>query len=260
MVKNKITITDESIDIKDKTCASVSNDLIKNLSLDILNDSDLEFEYNIKESIKINIIINIKENVKCQIVDKKRGASFKVKYNYNVGQNSSLTINTLNDVQNIREHSTTNLNGENSSIKYILKTVCTQKENYDIIINHNYKNTSSLLMTNGLNIENGSLFINATGYIPKKASDATLVQDNRIINLTDNTCNINPVLLIDEVNVSASHSAHISAFNPDDLFYLESRGIPEKEATKLLIKDFLSSKLDLVDKSYIEEICEKYWR
>ena len=258
---NKIIITDDNIKTKSKDILvqKDDNNIIKNISLEILNDSDLEFEYNIKKNIKINILINVKDNIKCSIIDKKIGNSIKVKYNYNIGENSSLIINKINDIDNIKEYDLVNLNGVNSSIKYILKTVCKNKENYDIIINHNNKNTNSELITNGLNINDGSLIINATGYIPKGSSSSDLMQDNKIINLTNNICNINPVLLIDEVDVNANHSAHISNFNLDDLFYLESRGISEKDATTLLIKGFLNSKLELIDNKYIDEICEKYW-
>lgn len=259
---NKIIITDDNIETKGKDILLQvdDNNIIKNVSLDILNDSDLEFEYNIKESIKINILINISNNIKCNIIDKKIGNSIKVKYNYNIGENSNLNINIINDVDNIREYDLVNLNGENSSIKYILKTICKNKENYDIIINHYQKNTSSELITNGININEGSLSINATGYVPKGSCDSNIVQNNKIINLTNNMCNINPVLLIDEVSVSANHSAHISNFDPNDLFYLESRGISEKDSTTLLIKGFLNSNLELIDSKYTNKICEKYWR
>lgn len=259
---NKLIITDDNIQnkCKDIQVRIDDNGIIKNISIDILNNSNIEFEYNIKKNIKVNININVKDNVSCTLISKKQGNIFKVKYNYNLGYNSNLIINKINNCIKVNEYDLVNLDGENSSIKYILKTICENEEHYDIVVNHNVKNTKSDITTNGINIKDGHLYINATGYVPKESTNAELSQNNKIINFTNNICRINPNLLIDEVDVSANHSAHISNFNADDLFYLQSRGISKEESNKLLIKGFLNSKLELSEIDYIDKLIQKYWR
>ena len=86
-------------------------------------------------------------------------------------------------------------------------------------------------------------------------------QNNRIINLSDKKSEIRPNLYIEEYDVSASHSAFIGRFKEEELFYLMSRGIPELEASRLLLKGFLLS--DISDKKMrkkIEQSTKNEWR
>jgi Fe-S cluster assembly scaffold protein SufB len=48
-----------------------------------------------------------------------------------------------------------------------------------------------------------------------------------------------PKLKIETDDVKAGHSAAVSRLSPDDLFYFASRGIPEKEARRMLVEGFL---------------------
>ena len=62
-MNNKIIITDNNIDINIDESITFNNlsekdSLITKISLDILNDSLLEIEYNIEENKKINVVIN----------------------------------------------------------------------------------------------------------------------------------------------------------------------------------------------------------
>ena len=50
----------------------------------------------------------------------------------------------------------------------------------------------------------------------------------------------NPILLIDEDDVTAGHAASVGRVDPIQLFYLMSRGISQKEAERLVIHGFLA--------------------
>ena len=265
LMKNKITITDDniifdgngSIIFKD---LSEENNLVNRLSLDVLSDSLLEIEYNIEENKKLNILINIQDNVNFTLIDKKIGNDYKVKYDYRLGKNSHVVVNKINDTHIIKENETFNLDGENSKLNYVLKTICNSKELYNIIVNHNAKKTTSKVVTNGINIDSGHLVFNVTGFVPKGCKEANVMQDNRIINLTNHKCQINPNLFIDEENVIANHAAHISTFDKNDLFYIQSRGINRNDAIKLLVKGFMNKELNSNYEEYIDSLVKKYWR
>ena len=49
----------------------------------------------------------------------------------------------------------------------------------------------------------------------------------------------NPILLIDEDDVTAGHAASVGRVDDLQLFYLMSRGIQRKEAERLVIHGFL---------------------
>lgn len=261
---NRISIHDLNIDVNiDDSIIfkdlSDENSFIKRYSLDILNDSLLEFEYNIEENIKVNVIINVHDDVVFTLLEKKNGNEYKIKYDYKLGKNSNVSINKLNDINKIKESNVFNLNGENSKLEFILKTISKNHEIYDIIVNHNSKRTTSKVMNNGINIDSGHLTFNVNGFVPNGCIETDVMQDNHIINLTNHKCQINPNLFIDEENVSANHSAHICDFNKEDLFYIQSRGINKNEATKLLVKGFMNKDLNDYYKEIIDDLVNKYW-
>ncbi len=50
----------------------------------------------------------------------------------------------------------------------------------------------------------------------------------------------NPILLIEEDDVTAGHAASVGRVDPEQLFYLMSRGISQEEAERLVIHGFLA--------------------
>ncbi|WP_223127949.1 Fe-S cluster assembly protein SufD [Pasteuria penetrans] len=57
----------------------------------------------------------------------------------------------------------------------------------------------------------------------------------------------NPILLIDENDVLAGHAASVGKVDPMHLYYLKSRGIPQREAERLLIQGFLTGLFSEID-------------
>ena len=125
---------------------------------------------------------------------------------------------------------------------------------------HNMKNTISNIKNNLVNVS-GTSSIQISSSVDKNITDCTCNQFNRIINLTNNKCEIRPILYIDNDLVDANHSALIGDFEEDEIFYLESRGIDKSNAYNLLIKGFLNSGLDDEDlKKKIEDDLNTYRR
>ena len=152
------------------------------------------------------------------------------------------------------------MNGENAYFRRVFKTISSSDEKYDMLIYHNAKNSKSDLLNHGVNILNGNLTFNVSTFVPENISGCYANQGNRIINLTNNKCKISPNMYIDCFDVIANHSAFIGTFKDNELFYLQSRGIPRDEATKLLIKGFLTSELSEEQKEKYKDILNKYWR
>ena len=51
----------------------------------------------------------------------------------------------------------------------------------------------------------------------------------------------NPILLIDENDVTAGHAASIGQVDPEDMYYLMSRGLDKAMAERLVVRGFLGS-------------------
>lgn len=252
---NKIILdNDINYELDNNIKYDFKDELIKKLNIKVLKDTTLEIYFNSQE-IKLDIQIEVEENVKLQLVEIKKNMKSKIQNKYILNSNSNIEIIKINDVSTINEKNIINLNGENANVNLILKTVCKDIEKYDFLINHNAKKTISNVTTNGLNID-GNLYFTITTYIPSGNKDCICNQQNRIINLTEKECVIKPNLLIEEVDVVASHSALIGSFKNDEIFYMQRLGIDKSTASKLLIEGFLKNKIS--DKLAIN--FEKYWR
>ena len=51
----------------------------------------------------------------------------------------------------------------------------------------------------------------------------------------------NPILLIDENDVTAGHAASVGRVDPEEMYYLMSRGLRKQDAERLVIRGFLGS-------------------
>lgn len=242
---NRISVKDNIISLDD--CQDIfadGNNIVVNDNTELIITNS-----NLTCRMELNIIIEEDKNVKINIVNK--GNDYNIKYNYTLNKNSNLEINKFNYVNDIKEDININLNGEKAYIDYNFKTISNGTENYNMNIYHNYKNTNSNITNNGVNNKGFINFI-VSCYIKQGIKGCVSNQNNRIINLCDNTCMIRPNLFIDEFDVIANHSALIGTFSKDEIFYLESRGISYNDSIKLLTKGFLLSKID--NKEVYEEI------
>lgn len=260
---NKIIVSNDIVEyhtnkslIIDKHDSQNIFDVTK-IKIDVLKDTDLTIEYNSIEKSKIDVEINVNSNINFKLFELKEGNEIKVQYKYNVDEYSNVLVNKFYDVTALKELDIIYLNGENAEINYNFNTICKDKQNVDVIVYHNNKNTISTINNKAVSILNGSMTFNITGSVYNNITDCIINQNSRIINLNDKKCTINPILLIDENDVEANHSALIGKFSDTELFYLMSRGIDYKNALNLLTKGFLH--LDVNSKK-IDKIIDKYWR
>ena len=231
--------------------------LVDLLKIKIKENTDLELE--IDSNSKLDVFINVLDGVAVNIYEYITSSSLKIQYKYYLEKNSNVEVKKINNTEAIKEYDVVNLNGENAKFRRVLKTVSNSDEKYDMLVYHNAKNTSSDLINHGVNIQEGNLTFNVSTFVPEEISGCFANQSNRIINLTDNKCKISPNMYIDCFDVIANHSAFIGTFKEEELFYLQSRGIPFKEASELLIKGFLMSELENEQKENYEKIINQYW-
>ena len=220
------------------------NKIILDKDLLILKDNESK-EIDIKENIEIKAILINEDDCTS-------------KYIFNINDNSNLIINILDASKNIQRNITINLNGNNSNVELNLSSISLGNNEYEINVFHNNKNTHSETNLHGLTIDNNKITFKNNGSIKKGSIKSILNQDNKIIVVEENNSKIEPNLFIDEYDISASHGAYIGKFKEEDIFYLQSRGLNEKEANYLLIKGFLLGEFD--NKDELVKIIDKYWR
>lgn len=234
---------------------------INSIKISVEKSSDLEIEINLKTETKLSLNINVLEDVNLNLNIITKGNSGKVKYSYNLYKNSNVNVFKFQNINSIKENINVVLKEENAKIDYNFKTIGNSKETYDYNIVHECSNTISNIKNNAVCIEDGIIIYQVSSFVPKDITGCTVNQNNRIINLTNNKCEIKPNLYIDSSDVSASHSALIGKFSDEEMFYIQSRGIDYNTAIKLLISGFLTSDID--NKKILNEInknINKYWR
>jgi Fe-S cluster assembly protein SufD len=89
--------------------------------------------------------------------------------------------------------------------------------------------------------DSASSIFNGIGKIEHGASKSNAEQESRVLMLSEKARgDANPILLIDEDDVTAGHAASVGRVDPLQLYYLMSRGISQKEAERLVIHGFLA--------------------
>ena len=262
---NKIKIINEQIELlesDDKIEVSLSNkldifDIIK-LNIKILEDTDIEIYYEDIDESKLDVLIEVLDNVTCNLYELKKENDVKVQYKYYLSENTNLYVHKFYDCNSVKELDIIELNGVNANIEYKFHTISKNNQKYDLMVYHNCRNTKSKIINKGVNIKDGSLEFNVTGVVYNGITDCEVDQNNRIITMNNNKCNINPNLLIEENDVIANHSALIGKFNENEIFYLMSRGIKRDDAIKLLTKGFLYD--ETIFEEDIKNIIDTYWR
>jgi len=109
----------------------------------------------------------------------------------------------------------------------------------------------------GVMADKSSAVFNGKIIVRQIAQKTDSKQSNMTLLLSDGaTINTKPQLEIFADDVRCTHGATIGRLDADSLFYLRSRGIPEKEARGLLIYAFASDVLDRIGISVIRETLE----
>ncbi|MCK5638870.1 MAG: Fe-S cluster assembly protein SufD, partial [Flavobacteriaceae bacterium] len=157
-------------------------------------------------------------------------------------QNSIVSINTFTfggklirnniEVYHEDEHITTNLNGI---------TIIGGKQHVDnhTLINHKFENCESHELYKGIYDDAATGVFNGKVIVDKKAQKTNAFQQNDNILIGDKaSINAKPQLEIFADDVKCSHGCTIGQLDENALFYLQSRGIPKKEAKALMLFAF----------------------
>lgn len=148
----------------------------------------------------------------------------------------------MNDGNTISEN-TTNLMGDGSfgDTKSVVVGRGEQKQNFTTKVVHFGKGSEGYILKHGVMKDSASSIFNGIGKIEHGASKANAEQESRVLMLSDKARgDANPILLIDEDDVTAGHAASVGRVDPLQLYYLMSRGIPKHEAERLVIHGFLA--------------------
>ncbi|HFQ5616264.1 TPA: Fe-S cluster assembly protein SufD [Streptococcus equi subsp. zooepidemicus] len=132
--------------------------------------------------------------------------------------------------------------GSQADVKVVAASSGRQVQGIDTRVTNYGKHTVGHILQHGVILERGTLTFNAIGHIIKGAKGADAQQESRVLMLSDQArSDANPILLIDENEVTAGHAASIGQVDPEDMYYLMSRGLDQETAERLVIRGFLGA-------------------
>jgi len=133
-------------------------------------------------------------------------------------------------------------NGSHANLKVIGLSSGRQVQGIDTRVTNYGNNSVGHILQHGVILERGTLTFNGIGHIVKGAKGADAQQESRVLMLSDKArSDANPILLIDENEVTAGHAASIGQVDPEDMYYLMSRGLDQDTAERLVIRGFLGA-------------------
>lgn len=132
--------------------------------------------------------------------------------------------------------------GSHANLKVVALSSGRQVQGIDSRVTNYGQHSVGHILQHGVILERGTLTFNGIGHIIRGAKGADAQQESRVLMLSDKArSDANPILLIDENEVTAGHAASIGQVDPEDMYYLMSRGLDQATAERLVIRGFLGS-------------------
>lgn len=150
-------------------------------------------------------------------------------------------LGQMNDGNTISEN-ITHLVGDGSStdMKAVVVGRGKQVENFTSKTVHFGKDSTGHILQHGVLSDASTSIFNGIGQIERGATRADAVQESRVLMLNKKSRgDANPILLIDEDDVTAGHAASVGRVDEIQMYYLQSRGLDYEEARRLIIHGFL---------------------
>ena len=168
----------------------------------------------------------------------------------NQERNSTFSMHTFSfGNELIRNNLNISQNGQfiETTIKGVTIIGEQQHVDHNTLINHNKPNCNSHQDYKGIYNNKSTGVFNGRVLVNKQAQKTNAFQSNNNVLLSDKaTINAKPQLEIYADDVKCSHGCTAGQLDRNALFYLKSRGIPQKEATALLMYGFANNILESV--------------
>ncbi len=233
--------------------------------MDIQESKELEIYVEKNAEASLYIATSAKVDLKCSITLEENAHLKALFWNECEGLNSECVIMAKKDAKmelnlgevNSGEVQSTQkiyLQGEGSELQLRSALAVSEKKHFEIECVHEAPYTQSNMENYAVVYEKGNFKMNDTGKILKDAYGSNSHQSSRALVLSeDQTCEITPILLIDENDVQASHATTIGQIDENQLYYLQTRGLTKKQALGLITVGYLMPIASVLDDETLKE-------
>lgn len=243
----KITIQDdnnESLDIV------VSENTSIKIILELASEELSPHQY------KLNLTAKKNAHVKYLLVSELSSKKALVEHYFTAARDAKLDLigGFVSDIIDAKMHVELQGQGAEVNMRAVAVSSDENKQNIDVLIIHQAPNTIGNMTNIGIANKKGKIVLNGVEKIEKGMKQANAFQTLKGIITSDQAIvEVNPILLIDEFDVKAGHGATIGKIEEDQLYYLMSRGLNQRESEKLIINGFLKPIVDEIDDEPLKE-------
>lgn len=238
---------------------------------------DIEISYKEEEPVFSHLIVKTNQGSKATITEEFEGSSRMVTSfaELYIGKNSDVTYGAVESIDAELSYSRrkaivdrdasmswlnglfggklnrtlveTVLKGDNSETEKIGVWYPTDDQHVDISmhVDHRGANTRCDMKSRAAVDDESRSVYEGLQHVGDGADDTSSFQDEKVISLSDKAeVDASPKLMIEDPDVEASHAASAGNVPKDELHYLESRGLTEEKARKLVVKGFFEPVMD----------------
>lgn len=260
---------------------------------EVSGKSELHIEYSEDRPVMSHLIVNIKDNADLTVTEETESENFNTSFTeIYVGENASVeygavekpgnfsysrrkaitkkygSINWLNGMFEgdlNRTKIETILKGDNSESEMTGVWYPTGEQHHDISLHvrHIGDNTKCDMDSRSVVDNRARSLYEGLQKVERSAVDTSSFQDQETLMLSDKAeSDASPKLMIENPNVEASHAAAAGTVEKDKQHYLESRGLTDEKAERLVVKGFFEPvmreiKVPKVKESIREEVQRK---
>ena len=170
---------------------------------------------------------------------------------YTVPSRARLVLHIL-DISHLNSDNTITIKLKTDSVvKLVISCFAKKKlqKNFQIKIDHLEDNASSSINAYVVAAEQANVKVKVVSDIkPKTTKNATAQEIKGVLLSNSSSIHGEPQLIIDDNNVKATHAMAIGSINPNQIFYLTSRGIDKATATQLILMGYFNAALNIIEK------------
>ena len=236
---------------------------------EVSGKSELHISYSEDSPVLSHLVVDVKDNSELVLTEETRSEDFNSSFTeIYVGENASVeygavetpetfsysrrkaitkkyaSINWLNGMFTgdlNRTKIETILKGDNSETEMTGVWYPTGEQHHDISLHvrHLGDNTKCDMDSRSVVDHEARSLYEGLQKVEEKAVDTSSFQDQETLMLSDKAeSDASPKLMIEDPNVEASHAAAAGTIEKDKQHYLESRGMNEEQAERLVVKGF----------------------
>lgn len=232
-------------------------DTLDPLTIDIVCDGHSSIYLNVKQAIDLKLNVTVLENAGLSLLV-WNNAIEHINYNeeYYVKKNAVLNLayGECNHADT-RRVSNVSLQEEGATATIKSATLCKNVKHMNITCTSEAPYTDGKMENYSVVLEGADYVITATGKIVKGAHGSKSHQVSRALTFDENqNATIIPKLLIDENDVEASHATSVGQIDENQMVYLQSRGLTEKQVMSLVTIGYLMPIADFIENEELKQV------